>query len=155
MNIRSFLLAVTAIAVATLSGCASIPMASKEKDLDAKQFIVPAYKSNIYVYRNEFMGGAVGMEIDLDGKQVAITRNNNYVRLVVEPGKHSITSHAENDDTIEVDAIEGNNHYVWQEVKMGIMMARTKLHIVDEETGKKGVNECKLVDFVYAKDNKE
>lgn len=31
--------------------------------------------------------------------------------------------------------------YVWQEVKMGIMYARTKLHLVSEQDGKKGVQE--------------
>jgi hypothetical protein len=35
--------------------------------------------------------------------------------------------------------------YVWQEVKMGVMYARNKLTLVDEATGKAGVNECSLI----------
>lgn len=150
MKIRSLILVVAALAIATLSGCASVPMASEAQDAEAKQFMPPKGKANIYVYRNEFLGGAVAMEIDLDGKQVAVTRANNFVRLIVAPGKHTITSHAENEDTVEVMAKAGKNHYVWQEAKMGFVMARTKLHLVDEQTGQQGVNECKLVDFVYA-----
>lgn len=150
MKIGNILLVIAMLATVTLSGCATVPMASKEQDAEAKQFVVPEGKSSIYVYRNEFMGGAVAMEIDLDGKQVAVTRANNYVRLIVEPGMHTITSHAENEHSVEVDAMKGKNHYVWQEAKMGIMMARTKLNLVGEEEGRKGVNECNLVDFVYA-----
>lgn len=131
-----------------LSGCASVPMAKHEDDVAAKKFMPPDGKSNIYVYRNEYMGGAVAMEIDLDGKQVARTRAHNYVRLIVDPGNHQITSHAENDDTVEVDAVAGKNQFIWQEVKMGVMMARTKLHIVGEDEGMQGVKECQLVDFV-------
>lgn len=150
MDFKKALLAISAVAMITLSGCATVPMASKAQDAEAKQFMPPKGKSNIYVYRNEFLGGAVGMEIDLDGKQVAITRANNFVRLVVNPGKHTITSHAENEDTVEVNAKKGKNHYVWQEAKMGFVMARTKLHVVNEDEGRNGVKECELVDFVYA-----
>jgi len=37
------------------------------------------------------------------------------------------------------------NYYVWQEVKMGLLMARSKLSQVSEEEGKQGVMESKLV----------
>ena len=39
----------------------------------------------------------------------------------------------------------GKNYYVWQEVKMGLLMARSKLSQVSEEEGKQGVMESKLV----------
>ena len=38
---------------AFVTGCVSVPMASPEKDSQAKSFAVKADKSNIYVYRNE------------------------------------------------------------------------------------------------------
>lgn len=59
------------VAVALLllaSGCASVPMASKEDDAAAKSFRAPSDKGRIYVYRNESMGGAVKIPITLDGK---------------------------------------------------------------------------------------
>jgi hypothetical protein len=36
-------------------------------------------------------------------------------------------------------------HYVWQEIKMGLLMARSQLSQVSEEEGKQGVMESKLV----------
>jgi hypothetical protein len=35
-------------------------------------------------------------------------------------------------------------YYIWQEVKMGMMYARNKLHLVNESQGQKGVLESEL-----------
>ncbi len=134
------------VAASVMSGCASVPMASDEKDVAAKTFRVQPGKSNIYVYRNESMGGAVKMEVDLDGKQVGTTAAKTYLLLTVNPGKHTLVSHAEGNSTLAVDAQAGKNHFVWQEVKMGVLYAGSKLQPVDELTGKAGVGECKLIE---------
>jgi hypothetical protein len=76
---------------------------------------------------------------------VAQTGGKSYIRLLVEPGTHVIKSVAENDSEITIDAYAGMNHFIWQEVKMGVFYARNQLKIVDEDTGRKGVAECKLV----------
>jgi len=57
-----------------------------------------------------------------------------------------VTSHAENAETLEVDLQLGTLSYIWQEVKMGILFARTKLHLVSEEQGKAGVLESTLAE---------
>ena len=144
---KHLLLGAFLIAASVMSGCASVPMASDEKDVAAKTFRVQPGKSNIYVYRNESMGGAVKMEIDLDGKQVGTTAAKTYLLLTVNPGKHTLVSHAESDDSLVVDTQAGKNHFVWQEVKMGVLYARSKLRPVDEQTGKTGVGECKLIEI--------
>ncbi len=133
-------------ALSVMSGCASVPMASDQKDAEAKTFRVQPGKSNIYVYRNESMGGAVKMEVNLDGKQVGITAANTYLLLTVNPGKHTLVSHAEGNNSLVVETQPGKNHFVWQEVKMGVLYAGSKLQFVDEQTGKIGVGECKLIE---------
>jgi hypothetical protein len=144
---KHLLLGAFLIAASVMSGCASVPMASDEKDVAAKTFKVQPGKSNIYVYRNESMGGAVKMEIDLDGKQVGTTAAKTYLLLTVDPGKHTLVSHAESDSTLAVDTKPGKNHFVWQEVKMGALYARSKLQLVDEKTGMAGIGECKLIEM--------
>lgn len=128
-----------------LVGCVSVPMGDAQRDASAKNFTVPADKAGIYVYRNETFGAAVRMKVELDGKPAGETAAKTFIYQEVEPGKHTVTSKAENTDTLEVDAKPGALVYVWQEVKMGIMMARSKLRLVSEEVGKKGVLESKLV----------
>jgi hypothetical protein len=132
--------------VSLLMGCASVPMASVEHDSQAKTFAVKPDKSNIYLYRNENMGAAVKMDVILDGKPVGQTVASSYMEFEVSPGQHTIISKAENDDVLNVNTEPGKNYFVWQEVKMGMLYARNLLHLSDEQTGKAGVLECKLIE---------
>lgn len=128
------------------SGCASTsPNAPVQADAKAKEFTTDKSKSNIYVYRNEFFGAAISMPVTLDGQKVGTTGANTYIKLTTTPGKHTITSETENTATLELTTLSNRNYFVWQEVKMGVISARSKLHLVSKEKGKEGVKECKLI----------
>jgi hypothetical protein len=127
-----------------MTGCASVQMADPQQDASLKTFKVAPDKAGIYIYRNESMGAAVKMDILVDGKQIGESAAKTYFYQEVTPGKHTVSSKAENTDTLEVTVKPGTLSYIWQEVKMGILMARTKLSLVSEEEGKKGVQESKL-----------
>jgi len=136
-----------ALLAAMLGACASVPLGDESRDEQLKTFpAVSQDKAGLYIYRNESMGASVKMEVDIDGQQVGTTARKTYLYKEVTPGKHTITSHAENTDTLEVDLQPGTLAYVWQEVKMGILFARSKLHLVPEEQGKAGVLESTLVE---------
>ncbi|WP_290905889.1 DUF2846 domain-containing protein [Aquabacterium sp.] len=136
------------IAALTLNmvGCASVNMATPQQDATVKSFAAPKDNAGIYIYRNETMGSAVKMEVAVDGTPIGKTVAHTFLYKEVAPGKHTLTSSAENTSTLEIDAKPGALYYVWQEVKMGIMYARTKLNLVDETEGKKGVLETKLAE---------
>jgi hypothetical protein len=141
----SRLAATSALAVVLLaSGCASVQMASPEMDSAAKSYAVKPGSANIYVYRNEQMGAAIKMPVLLDGRAVGDTAAKTYLLLQVSPGSHTLVSKTENDAALTLDVVAGRNYFVWQEVKMGLMSARSLLQVVDEATGKAGVAECKL-----------
>ncbi len=61
------------------------------------------------------------------------------------PGSHTITSKSENDATLTLSIEAGKYYFVWQEVKMDLLMARSKLSQVSGDAGKQGVMEGKLV----------
>ena len=129
-----------------LNGCASVPMGNVKQDTVFKKFNTPSDKdkAGIYVYRNETFGAAIKMHVRLDEKVLGATAANTYLYKEVEPGQHTVSSLAENTDTLTVNAIKGTLSYIWQEVKMGMWSARTKLHLVSEEEGRKGVLESSL-----------
>ncbi|MBR7801738.1 DUF2846 domain-containing protein [Undibacterium fentianense] len=129
-----------------LTGCASIKMASQAEDAKAKSFAADPNQANLYIYRNEFMGAAIKMPVEIDGKEIGKTGSKTYFAVKVAPGKHTLVSKAENDFVLDLSAEAGKNYFIWQEVKMGLLMARTKLQVVDEATGKAGVNESQLID---------
>lgn len=132
------------VAILLFSGCASVPMGDPRQDAALKTFTVAKEKAGIYIYRNESMGAAVKMDVAIDGRPVGQTAAKTYFYKEVSPGKHVISSTAENTDTLEVDAKAGTLTFIWQEVKMGLMYARNKLHLVSEEEGKRGVQETSL-----------
>lgn len=133
------------LSAALLSGCASVPMADATADAQAKQFVAPKDAANLYIYRNETFGAAVKMPLLVDGSAVGDTVAHSYILKQVTLGSHTITSKSENDATLTLSTEAGKNYYVWQEVKMGLLMARSKLSQVSEEEGKQGVMESKLV----------
>ncbi len=129
-----------------LTGCSSVPLASQTDDAEAKLFTPISDKSVIYVYRNEFFGGAIGMDITFDGKELGGTTEKRYLRIIANPGTHIIASQAENRDSVSLKTEAGKVYYIWQEAKMGVITARTKMNIVSDLEGQRGVLQCSLVD---------
>lgn len=139
------------VALLIMSGCASVPMGDPAKDAALKTFNAPQGKAAVYVYRNETFGTAVKMPVVLDDKVIGDTAAKTYLYEEVAPGTHHLVSKAENDSTLSFDAAAGKVYYVWQEVKMGVLSARSKLQMVDEKTGQDGVKESKLAVAAPAK----
>lgn len=145
MDKRHWLVGIFVVTAALLSACASVPMASTSEDQSAKSFIVPQGQSNIYVYRSETLGAAVKMPVAIDGRLAGDTAAKTFILKTVEPGEHTIVSKTENDATLTITTEPGKNYFIWQEVKMGMWVARSKLHLVDEQKGEQAVRNCKLV----------
>lgn len=142
-HIRQFGLLTSLLLLLLTGGCASVPMASLVEDNQAKTFNVPADMANIYVYRNESIGGAISMTVTLDDKIAGTSGPQTYFLFTVAPGKHFLSSQAENVSTLDINAKAGKNYFVWQEVKLGFWMAGSLLQQVDEKTGRAGVLESK------------
>ncbi|TSA00095.1 MAG: DUF2846 domain-containing protein [Rhodocyclaceae bacterium] len=133
------------VLILLLTGCASVPMAPLDQDTKAKDFSPVQNKASLYIYRNESMGAAIPMTVSVNGKALGQTAAQTYFRLNLTPGKYSVESHAENVSSFPLPVEAGKNYFVWQEVKMGMWMARSLLQQVDETTGRAGVLESKLI----------
>jgi len=134
-----------ALIILALAGCASVPMGSSDQDTKAKDFATVSGKANLYIYRNDFIGASIPMGVDIDGKSIGQTVANTYFDVLLDPGTYTLQSHAENDSTLVVTLEGGKNYFVWQEVKMGFLDAKSLIQLVDEETGRAGVRESKLI----------
>jgi hypothetical protein len=141
-SFRPLLIAVLAGA-ALLTGCASVPMTSAADDAAAKSYVAPATKAGLYVYRNESFGGAVKLTLAVNGKLAGQTGPKTYYFWELDPGPVELSSVSENTSTLKLDAQAGKTYYVWQEVKMGMWTAQSKLQEVSADVGRKGVAECK------------
>ncbi len=126
------------------SACASVPMASPELDRTAKEFRTTPGKSNLYVFRDESMGGAVKMTVLLDGQLLGDTAAKTFLVATIPPGPHALVSKTENDARLDFTAEAGKNVYVWQEVKMGVWSARSALQLLDEASARPRIAECNM-----------
>lgn len=132
-------------ACSSISGMGGIHLAAADLSAQAKSQRPDPQKALIYVYRNETMGHPTRMEVSLDDRIAGKTGAKTFFMFEVEPGRHEITSEAENTDKLVVNAEAGKAYFVWQEVKMGGWYARNRLHLVDEPQGRAGVAECRLL----------
>ena len=136
----------TLIVLAT--GCAATTaMAPSSIDAQAHALAPPSDRALVYLYRSEAFGGAVKMSVLIDGVFSGETVPHAYMLWEVAPGRHVITSKAENDEQLELNAEPGRAYFVWQEVKMGLMMARSRLHLVPEPEGRGELANCRLIDM--------
>lgn len=142
---RKLFTTVALAGVLAVSGCASVPMAAKSADVQAKAFTPAADKATVYIYRNESFGAAVKMPVLIDNASVGDTAAKTYIEKQLAPGQHTITSKAEKDSSVSINMLAGQVYYVWQEVKMGMWAAGSALHVVDAQKGQAGVLDSKLV----------
>ncbi len=145
-QLKKIILLISLLTSLVLSGCSTIPMASVENDSKAKTYATKPGRANIYIYRDELLGGAVQIPVSVNGVPLGKTAAKTYFLVDVPAGKHTIFSSAENDSTFVLDAEPGKNYFIWQEVKMGLLYARNVLQLVDDNKGKLGISECKLID---------
>jgi hypothetical protein len=141
MQVRSVLAGILSL---LLVACAAVPEGDPGQDAALKKFQPKPNVAGVYIYRNEGIGALVGMDVEVDGKPVGRTGPMTYLYTEVPGGSRTVTSKAENTDQLQFNAVPGRLYYVWQEVKMGFLSARTKLHLMKEEEGRKGVLETKL-----------
>lgn len=132
------------LAIVLGSGCASIDKAPPAADTAAKQFTPNSSASQVYLYRNEMFGGALSMPVTVDGKLAGKTGPKSFFKFDLPAGKHTFTSQGDK-SSLDVDTQNGEIYYIWQEVKMGAFSGGSKLQLVDEAKGQKGVLECTLI----------
>jgi hypothetical protein len=132
----------------TMVGCASINKAPASADAESKQFKQNESTSQVYVYRNETLGAALSMPVTVDGKLAGTTGPNSFFKFDLPAGKHKITSQGD-ESSITINTALGKLYYIWQEVKMGVLSGGSKLQLVAEEVGKKGVEECTQIQSAF------
>lgn len=136
-----------ALSLHLVAACAPLPMADAASAAQAKTFTPGSNQANVYIYRNEYLGGGVRMAITVDGKEAGITRGKTYLLLRLDPGKRTIISQGQANSAVTLDVAPGKNYFIWQEVTHNFFSFtyHSRLKLVDETKGRAGVNECELV----------
>jgi hypothetical protein len=129
-----------------LSGCATVPMASKELDAQAKTYApLPENKAGLYIYRNTFAGQALKKMVKLDGQPVGETANKTYFYRDIEPGSHTLATESEfSDNLLDFKAEGGKYYYARQYIKVGVFVGGANLEMVEADEARREISECML-----------
>lgn len=133
----------TILATATLTGCSSVPMESKEVANKAKEFNVPSQdKAGIYVYRKDtFVGAALKKDIWIEKNCVGQTAKGVFFYKEV-PGNEKLEISTESEfspNTLTINAKNGELYFVEQFIKMGAFVGGADLELASTDTGKSEV----------------
>lgn len=102
-------------------------------------------KATVYIIRNSSIGSLIKMSVECNGMKIGSTKAKQYVYTVLDPGDFTFTSKTpENSGTLNITVEPGNTYYIKQQVKMGIVVARTGLELMNDADGIKALNSCNL-----------
>ena len=128
------------------AGCATPSRLSvAESDSAApKSLVVDAHEAAIYIIRSERVGGAIPLEVLINGKRLGATVARSYLYAVVPPGTYTVESRGDIRSTLEVEAKPGTITYVSQVVDLQYLTSpRTRLRVVHQSQGREWVMELK------------
>jgi len=125
-----------------LFGCAPVPTGDLPQAATPETYAVAPENAGLFIYRYPSVTVDVRMDVWLDGTPLGQTDPMTYLHTPVAPGKHVISSSAENTDRLEVDIKAGAEVYVRQEVETWAESPQVRFYLVKEEEGQSGVRGC-------------
>lgn len=130
-----------------VTGCASVPMESKEASDQAKRFAAPSQgQAGLYIYRTAGVGTALKKDIWVDGKCVGESAQNVFFYEEVK-GNQEVTIATESEfspNEIKLAVADGINYFIKQYIKMGVFVGGSNLEVVGEAEGKGAVKSLEM-----------
>lgn len=139
--IKAMIVLALAAVVSSTTGCATTRQMVKMPD--QSQRIQNAEMARIYLVRPTAVGGAIAMEVQDGATTIGTTGGKGFLCWERAPGPTSLSSKAENTDTLPLTLEKNNVYYVRQGIRVGWMMARCKLILLTEDEGKEDLKSCK------------
>ena len=124
-----------------LTGCASTPQATAERDADAKQFVSRADAAVIYVYRDEpgFVGTVSNDTVlYVDDRLIGSTLAGTFFRFDVRAGTHLLHGHGYDQGKLKIDARNGEIYFI----SLMTLEGTSEFRLVAPETGKRDILRC-------------
>lgn len=138
-----------ALAVLSLSGCASVPTASNAEADAVRSLSTPSEgTAGVYVFRDSYFGGALKKDIWVNGECIGESAPGTFFYHEVEGNKpHVLSTESEfspNDIRLSVEV--GHFYFVRQFIKMGVFVGGAGLEPVDEQEGRTAVQKLSLAE---------
>ena len=135
------------MAASMIVGCTSVPLESKSLQAKAKEFSPPTNgNSGLYIFRHGSLGGALKKDVWVDGDCLGETAPNMFFyQEVMGNQEHKISTESEfSPNNLLVKTNAGENHFIQQYIKLGLVVGGAGLKEVDKEKGKRIVSRLKM-----------
>jgi hypothetical protein len=124
--------------VLALSGCASTPQASRERDAQAKTFETYPNAATVYIYRSPLNTAGGNNVLYIDNRVIGETLPGTYFRVNLLPGKHTLHGTGHDQGQLTLDVRPEKLYFVQLESVSGNSLFRP----VPEAQGRKTVSTC-------------
>ena len=129
-------------------GCASVPTEQVEVSNVLKQVKAPsANNAGLYIYRsNSVVGGALKKDVWVDDECIGETaRGTFFYHEVLGDIQHKVSTESEfSPNDLMIDTKAGNNYFVKQYIKPGLIVGGAGLKLVPEAEGKQAISDLDL-----------
>lgn len=129
------------VLMAALSGCVTTRQVAPLPDLTVD--IADAAMARIYVLRPATVGSAIPFDIYANDTQIGVLGPDSFLCWESAPGTIELLAKSENSNKLSLTTEASNVYYVHAHVRMGVVMARVKLELLDEDKGKEILAKCK------------
>ena len=130
------------------AGCASVPTEQVEVSNVLKQVKAPsANNAGLYIYRsNSMVGGALKKDVWVDDECIGETaRGTFFYHEVLGNIQHKVSTESEfSPNDLMIDTKTGNNYFVKQYIKPGLIVGGAGLKLVPEAEGKQAISDLDL-----------
>lgn len=134
-----------AILSVCLVGCATVPMGTEADKQVAVSFTPQPGKANVYIIRQEALGGGILATAAIDTQMVGGLQVGSFVFRPVTPGAHIASVYSnENQSSVPFNAEAGRNYFFEVESEIGLVSARFVIHQMSEQDGKVAVQKCRI-----------
>lgn len=125
--------------------CSTAKLLPSKISGNAKTISSPEKKALIYVYRKSSFGWLVGLKVSCNDEFLAYFYPKQFYTSIVDPGSYIFTGEAENEVELTVDIEQDKKYYIEVKPRMGLIIARCKLEVIDPRQGESRLKKCKLI----------
>ena len=126
--------------LAALTGCASVPEATPERDAEAKRFETRPGAAAVYVFRNDFASTArlEDSVLYVDDRLVGATLPGTFFRIDVTPGVRELHGYGYDAGSLRIRARNGEAHFV----ALNVVAGTSRFTPVAPATARREIERC-------------
>lgn len=145
------LVTVIVVVVRNLATNRKVPDAAPEARAQALRFSPDPGKAALYVLRRQFVGKAVGVNVMIDGRDVAQLKSPRFTRILLAPGPHRVSGYVGTnkkpggDDGLAITANAGEQIVLMCEVEPQMIGSSIKFKVLTLDQARADLQKTRMV----------